>query len=123
MKANRAMKKKRAIQTTTKLWIGIGILAILSPIGLLLPNRLNAASAWGEWGTDEIQEAIGYVPDGLQRLSSLWKAALPDYAFVGWEGRGLGGLSLAYVFSGAVGIALCVAFAWLLGKFLAGKKG
>lgn len=109
------------MKTITKLWIGLGILAIISPIGLYLPDQLKAGAAWGEWGSDEIQELIGYIPSGLQKLSTVWNAALPDYAFKGWEDKGLGHLSIAYIVSAIIGIALCVGGAWLLGKLLARK--
>ncbi len=110
------------MKTITKLWIGLGILAVISPIGLYLPDKLNAGSAWGEWGSGEIKGLIGYIPAGLAKLSSLWNAVLPDYAFKGWEQKGMGQLSFAYVVSALVGIALCVGGAWLIGKFLAGKR-
>ena len=66
------------MRITTKLWIGIGLLAILSPIGLLLPAHFNAGAAWGEWGKDEIQKLVGYIPEGLNKLTSFWRAPLPD---------------------------------------------
>jgi cobalt/nickel transport protein len=113
---------KAKMKTTTKLWIGIGALAILCPVGLALPEMFKAGSAWGEWGTDEIGSIAGFVPKGLEKLSSLWTAALPDYAFAGSENAGLGVLSAQYIFSAFIGIAICVAAALLLGKILAKKK-
>lgn len=110
------------MKTVTKLGLGVAVLAVLSPIGLLLPDLFKAGSAWGEWGSDEIGKLVGYVPAGLEKLSSLWSAALPDYAFSGWESRGLGSLSFAYVFSAIVGIALCSGLALLLGNLLSNKK-
>jgi hypothetical protein len=110
------------LKTITKLWIGLGILAIASPIGLFLPEKCNAGSAWGEWGADEIKGLIGYVPRGLEKLSAFWKAAMPDYAFKGWEEKGFAHLSIAYCVSALIGIALCLAGAYLVGKLLS-KKG
>jgi hypothetical protein len=109
------------MKTITKLWIGLGTLAVISPVGLFLPDKLKAGSAWGEWGADEIKQLIGYIPSGLEKLSSVWKAAIPEYAFKGWADKGPGHLSVAYVVSAIVGIALCVGGAWLLGKLLARK--
>ena len=37
------------MKTTTKLWIGLGVLAIASPLGLYLPDTFKAGEAWGEW--------------------------------------------------------------------------
>ena len=110
------------MKTTTKLWIGTGILAILSPIGLYLPDKFKAGSAWGEWGADEMQGLIGYVPAGLQKLSSLWNAIMPDYAFKGWENKGLGHLSIAYIAAAIVGIILCMAGAYMIGKLFSKKR-
>ncbi len=102
-----------------KLWTGIGVLIVLSPLGLILPDHFKAGSAWGEWGGDEIQKMTGYVPQGFKRLSELWKAPLPDYAFQGWEGNDLFHLSLAYVISAVAGIAIIAGVALLIGKVLA----
>ena len=108
--------------TTKKMWIGLGILAIASPIGLYLPDKLKAGAAWGEWGADEMKELVGYVPAGLEKLSSLWTAAMPDYAFKGWEEKGLGHLSFAYVISALIGIAIITGVVLLLGKLLVKKN-
>jgi hypothetical protein len=104
-----------------KLWIGIGTLIVLSPIGLILPNHFKAGSAWGEWGPDEIEKLVGYIPRGFAKLASLWNAPLPDYAFKGWEEKGLSQLSLAYVFSAIVGIALTAGIVFALSKLLIRK--
>jgi len=106
----------------TKLWIGLGVLIILSPLGLLLPEHFRAGAAWGEWGTDEMQKLVGYIPSGLEKLSSIWNAPIPDYAFKGWEEKGLGSLSLAYIVSAIVGIGLVVLIVFLLGKALTKKE-
>ncbi len=110
------------MKTTTKFWIGLGVLVILSPLGLLLPEKFKAGSAWGEWGVEEVQELVGYIPAGLGKLSSLWNAPLPDYAFKGWEEKPLFNLSLAYIFSAVAGILLCVGAAFALGKILSKKE-
>ena len=109
------------MKITTKFWIGLGILAVLSPLGLLLPEHFKAGSAWGEWGPAEIKGFIGYIPEGLKRLSGFWKAPLPDYALKGWEKKGLPHLSLAYIASAIAGIALTVAIVLLIGKILSRK--
>jgi len=105
----------------TKLWIGLGVLIILSPLGLLFPEYFKATTAWGEWGVDEVQKLVGYIPSGLEKLSSIWSAPIPDYAFKGWEEKGLGSLSLAYIISAILGIGLVVLIVLLLGKFLTRK--
>lgn len=103
---------------TKKLWIGIAILILLSPVGVILPDYFNAGTAWGEWGGDEIQKMTGYLPQGFQRLSELWKAPLPDYAFPGTEAQDLFSMSFAYVISAIIGIAIIAGVALLIGKML-----
>jgi cobalt/nickel transport protein len=110
------------MKLTTKLWIGVGILAVVSPIGLILPDKLNAKTAWGEWSSEEVKGLTGYIPAGLQKLSSLWKAVMPDYTFKGWENKGLAHSSLSYVIAAIIGIGLCAGAAFLLGKVLAKRK-
>jgi hypothetical protein len=110
------------MRTTIKLWIGVGILILLSPLGLILPERFKAGDAWGEWGADSFKELVGYIPKGLEKLSSFWKAPLPDYAFKGWEEKGLLGLSLAYIISAVIGILVTVGLVLLIGTVLRKKK-
>lgn len=106
------------MKVTTKLWIGLAALIILSPIGLILPERFKAGAAWGEWGVDEMQGLVGYIPQGLEKLASLWNAPIPDYAFKGWEEKGLSSLSFAYIISAIAGIGITVAIIMLIGKML-----
>ncbi len=109
------------MKITTKLWIGIFVLIILSPLGLILPEHFKAGAAWGEWGVEEMQKLVGYIPRGLAKLSSLWNAPIPDYTFKGWEGKGLSHLSFAYIISAVVGIIITVLVILLIGKILAKK--
>lgn len=100
------MKKYR------KLWIGIGILLLLSPIGIILPEILRAGGAWGEWGIEEITEWMqkeglpGFIPEGLKRLSEIWSSPFPDYAFKGWE-EGLKAY-ISYILTGLIGVVAVV---------------
>ena len=100
-----------------KLWIGLAVLALLSPLGIYLPAKFAAGAAWGEWGADEIKSLIGYLPKGLEKFSALWSAPLPDYAFKG------GGRNAAYIISALLGIALCVLATVIIGRFCAKKSG
>ena len=111
------------MKTTKKLWIGIGILILLSPLGLLLPEHFKSGGAWGEWGTDTINELLGYIPQGLEKFSNLWKAPIPDYAFNGWADKGLPHLSIAYIFSAILGIVATVIIVILIGKLLTKRGG
>ena len=110
-----------SMKTVTKLWIGIGILILLSPLGLILPEKFKAGNAWGEWGADTFRELVGYIPKGLEKLSNLWRAPMPGYAFKGWGEKGLPQLSFAYIISAVIGIVITVALALIVGKILSKK--
>lgn len=110
------------MKTTAKLWIGVAVLIILSPLGLILPEWFKAGDAWGEWGTDGVKGLVGYVPRGLERLSSLWQAPLPDYVFKGWEEKGIVRLSFAYIISALIGILAVVGIFALLGRYVRAKE-
>jgi cobalt/nickel transport protein len=109
----------KTISTVKKMWLGLAVLALLSPIGLILPDKFKAGAAWGEWGADEIEKMLGYIPQGMKKLGELWQAPMPDYAFKGWDQLGLGLQSLAYVVSAIIGVAVIVAIIMLLGKIAA----
>lgn len=94
-----------------KLYLGVGALVLLSPLGLLAKG-----SAWGEWTAADIRKMIGYAPRGLARLESLWQAPLAGYAFPGADNGPAG--AVGYVLSGAVGVALIFGIFILLGRFL-----
>ena len=110
------------MRVLTKCWIALGFLSVLSPVGLLLPARFKAGSAWGEWGADEMAKRVGYMPQGLKRLSEVWNAPMPDYALSGGTGRGLAHLSFAYVLSALFGLAVIALAVWVLSKFLVKKS-
>lgn len=110
------------MKTINQLWIGLGVLIAVSPLGLLLPEKFKAGSAWGEWGPEEVGELVGYVPQGLVKLAGFWNAPIPDYAFKGWEEKPLFNLSLAYIFSALTGILLCVGVIFILGRILTKKE-
>lgn len=105
----------------TKLWIAVVILVLLCPLGLIVPAYFKAGTPWGEWGIEEIKRLSGYIPKGLERLSKLWNAPIPDYAFKGWEEKGLKDLSFAYIISALVGIAILILLVMLIGKLLVRK--
>ncbi len=100
-----------------KLWIWILVLALLTPLGIYLPEKFKSGDAWGEWGTKKLQEILGYVPEGLKKLSDLWKSPVPDYNF-GGENATPGVQIISYVISGILGIAAVVIVIYLITKFL-----
>lgn len=64
-------------------WLALAAMVLLSPLGLLAQG-----SAWGEWGAEELEKLLGYVPQGVERAAGWWQGLLPDYSirFLG-EGR------------------------------------
>ncbi|PIY84603.1 MAG: cobalamin biosynthesis protein [Candidatus Omnitrophica bacterium CG_4_10_14_0_8_um_filter_43_18] len=110
------------MKTVIKLWIGLAVFIVLSPLGLILPEYFKADAAWGEWGTDVFKGLVGYIPQGLEKLSNLWNAPIPDYAFRGWEDKGLVYLSAAYIFSAILGITITALIIFGIGHILSKRS-
>lgn len=104
-----------------RLWIGLLMMALLTPLGILLPEKFKAEGAWGEWGTDQLEKLIGYVPEGLKKLADLWRAPLPDYQ-VGNNGSSITIQVLSYIVSGLIGVAACILVFFLVSKFITKAK-
>ncbi|MDP4207252.1 MAG: cobalamin biosynthesis protein [Bacteroidota bacterium] len=90
---------------TKKLFIGLLALALLSPLGIILPEIFKADGAWGEWSTEKVAKDKGYVPAGMKRDASRWKAPVPDYT-TGKENDSLLKRSGNYIFSGLMGVGI-----------------
>jgi cobalt/nickel transport protein len=104
------------IKEYRKLWIGLGLLILISPFGLLLPELAKAGGAWGEWGNEELRSMLGYVPAQLGSLQGSWKAFFQGYSIPGmqktWQAK------LVYLICGAIGAIVIVAVCLALGKWL-----
>jgi cobalt/nickel transport system permease protein len=102
---------KRFRGATVRLWVMVGILLMLTPLGLLA-----AGSAWGEWSpsdfsdpgsrTDIAASSRDHVPPaepppGLIRLSRVWTAPMSHYAPPFMKSAGFG-----YVLSAMTGCGL-----------------
>jgi len=86
-------------------WVGLAVLIIATPLGLLAPG-----TAWGEWGTNELNGlGFSFIPQGMQRLAGLWSAPLPDYNLPALKNATAG-----YIFSAAVGVVIIGVVAWLV---------
>ena len=92
--------------------IGLLVLIILAPLGLLAVGE-----TFGEWSNEEIKEKLGFVPPGLERLSSSWSAPLADYAFPDDESQR--GAIAAYILSGMIGVLICGGLLYYAGKKVA----
>lgn len=88
----------------------VGLLVVLCPLGLL-----TEATAWGEWGTDEIAEviegghALGYIPQGMEQGFD-WVSPFADYALPGMPDV------VGYMVSAVIGIALSIIIFRVIGK-------
>ena len=58
-------------KTFKVLVIALIVLVVLVPIGLIA-----SGTAFGEWGPDELQQAVGYVPVGLQQMTGHLECAV-----------------------------------------------
>ena len=93
-----------SFQKLRGLWVGIVVLILASPLGLLAPG-----TAWGEWGAQELTAlGLGFIPAGLEKLSGIWGAPL-----AGYDLPVLGNANLGYVLSAVVGIAVTALVVWL----------
>jgi cobalt/nickel transport system permease protein len=96
------------------LWIGVAVLALLVPIGLLAPG-----TAWGEWGAKELAQRPGVtaLPQGLQALEGLWSAPMSGY-----NAPQLGNSNAGYILSAIVGVILITIVVWLFAQLLLSRK-
>jgi hypothetical protein len=93
--------------------IGMILLIILAPLGLLAVGE-----TFGEWSNEEIEEKLGFVPPGLEQLSSIWNAPLPDYAFSSGS-KSMTIAAAAYILSAATGVAISGGLLYYIGKKIA----
>lgn len=95
--------------------------AIVAPLGLIAPGF-----AFGEGSPDDVHAAFGYVPEGLQRLSSIFSAPLGGYnlpgSFFGDANAPLWHAAIGYEISGMLGILLLGGLVWLLARLLSGRN-
>lgn len=93
--------------------IGLILLIILAPLGLLAVGE-----TFGEWGPEEVKEKLGFLPPGLEHLSGLWSAPLPDYALPG-GGDSMSAAAGAYILSAVLGVLICGGILYFIGKKVA----
>jgi hypothetical protein len=75
-------------------WLILLVMVVLTPLGLLAEG-----TAWGEWGAEDLAQAIGFVPRGIEQAATWWPALFPDYSV-----KKLGE-SAGYIASAAIGAA------------------
>ncbi|WP_297471002.1 PDGLE domain-containing protein [Thermococcus sp.] len=105
-------------RVTKTLLAVIGVMIILSPIGILLV--WNYSDAWGEWDVNTVEQMVGHKLPGMEKLADIWNhAVLPDYNVPGWEDKLHA--SIGYIISAVVGTALVMLLYYALVKFTVGK--
>ncbi len=83
-------------KTSKPLYYLLMALIVFVPIGLLA-----SGTAWGEWGNEELQSMLGYVPSGILNGFSL-NTLIPDY-----EMSGLSSV-LGYYLSAILGVGILI---------------
>ncbi|MFN8443694.1 MAG: cobalt transporter CbiM [Caldilineaceae bacterium] len=118
--------RKGGWSATRPLWIGLAVLMIGTPLGLLA-----AGTAWGEWGAEDFASATGRAeiaaasggvapaaaPVGLTKLSSFWTAPIPDYAPSFMQSESFG-----YIMSALLGVGLIILAFLIVSWLLSGRK-
>jgi hypothetical protein len=98
-----------------KYWIFLAILAILTPVGIFLPQWFNAGDAWGEWGVDVVKQQVGYEPAQMKKTADIYHAPVPDYNFFDEEAP-LAKQAIAYIVSAFLGIGIILLLTFGLQK-------
>jgi hypothetical protein len=79
---------------------------------------LAVGETFGEWGPEEVKEKLGFVPPGLEELSSLWSAPMPDYALPG-QRDSMSAVAMTYILSAVIGVIVCGGLLYAVGKKVA----
>lgn len=90
-----------------KYLIFLGLLAILTPLGIILPHYFKAGDAWGEWSPEAVKEQTGQEPEGMKKDAALYTAPIPDYN-PGKEEDSMTKKSAGYILSGVIGTGIIV---------------
>ena len=114
--------EKKENKIARKFWIGIGVLALLSPLGIIIPNYLGAGGAWGEWSLAQVEKMVGFAPEGMKRTAETWKAPMTNYAVPGQEAGPLHS-SFGYIAAGIIGITVTAGLMYLITRLLVRKDG
>jgi cobalt/nickel transport system permease protein len=129
--SGQAVETAAGWKATRDLWVGLALMMILSPLGLIA-----AGVAWGEWSPDDFQDeeirrqmtiASGNVappesaPSGMQRLADFWTAPIPDYAPAFLKDEHFGYVVSAFVGTGLI-VLLLLGLSWCYSTFAASPR-
>jgi hypothetical protein len=85
--------------------IFLGILVVLSPLGIIIPDYFKSGNAWGEWSVESVKQQTGKEPAGMKKDSKLYKAPISDYN-MGKEDDVISKRSINYIISGLIGTGI-----------------
>jgi cobalt/nickel transport system permease protein len=106
----------RTARSSRGLWAFIGIIVILTPLGLLA-----SGTTWGEWSSDELQSLLGFVPEGLKRLGGIWRYSfMADYNLPGWDSPLMA--AMGYILSALVGVGVIVFVTFIMSRFISADR-
>ncbi len=115
-------------RATRSLWIGLAVLMIATPLGLLA-----AGTAWGEWAPEDFNDPVAreaitagsinaaapqQAPQGLEQLATVWKAPIPDYAPPFMQSEQFG-----YILSALLGAGLVIIIFQIVGWIAHALRG
>ena len=84
----------------------IVLLALLSPMGIILPSIFNSKGAWGEWNGEEMNQIAGFIPKGFEKFATIWKPLFPDYSIPLLNSSNFVFELIFYIASGFIGIVI-----------------
>lgn len=106
------LEMKPASKPLRWLWSSFAVLMLLTPIGALAEG-----TAWGEWSVEQLQARLGTAaPPGLEKLSGVWNAAIPEYAPAFVKNPLTG-----YLLAAIVGSAIAIGVTWGIARLLSHK--
>lgn len=78
------------------------LMIAFSPLGLI-----TSGTAWGEWGNQELEKMLGYIPSGMANGFS-FESMMPDYTIPMIQNE-----NLAYIISALLGVSIIIIFSKL----------
>lgn len=103
-----------------KYLIFLGILILLSPLGIILPKYFKASGAWGEWSVESVKQQTGRIPQGMKKTAEIYSAPIPDYN-MGKENDKISKRSINYIISGLVGTGIILIITFGMTKLFTRK--
>lgn len=114
--AARKTEKRSFFRCYRPVLIALLVMTALVPLGLIATG-----TAFGEAGTEEIKDMIGYIPKGMAQMAEKWNALMPDYSLLSL-GSGQATAVGGYLLSAVIGIAVVALLIFFMSRFLTKEK-